>query len=189
MSATRLEKVGTIYSRTKAVLNAGLLNPEYRPLWLKIYERFPPKYEPRFDRKPHDTTPVRDILYKEDIVRAAFFKQFGDKMEVVNLHDPSAQLLSNKFILAFQEEDDGGADFKDVFVRAVDRLAEQEGIDLRTMKRDYATTIRSSGSGLRSEVRRREALPKFEMPSFKDLFADMGDLEIPEKTKKDDGQS
>ena len=64
MAQSRLEKVGTIYSRVSGLLKSGAIKGEHRPLWCQIYEAFPPKYEPRWDRQPECDT-VRKILYQE----------------------------------------------------------------------------------------------------------------------------
>lgn len=39
------------------------------PLWYVVYEAFPPKYEPRYDR-PGSQKPLKNIFYKEDLIRA-----------------------------------------------------------------------------------------------------------------------
>lgn len=45
------------------------MKAENRPLWYDLYEAFPPKLEPRFDRAAPNI-PVREIFYKEDPIRA-----------------------------------------------------------------------------------------------------------------------
>ena len=86
MAQTRLEKIGTIYSRLLGLYKSGAAPYETRPLWFDVYEAFPPKYEPRWDR--HQLSygtggnvaklgPPPKILYKEDVIRAQFFKVFG----------------------------------------------------------------------------------------------------------------
>ena len=190
MTTTRLEKVGTIYSRTKAVLNSGVLRSEYQPIWFKIYEHFPPKYEPRYDRVPSDTSPVPPLVYQEDVIRAAFYKQFGDQMEVVNLHDKNTELLSQKFIRAFEAVDSQASEkdsFNDKFVQAVD-LLEKDGIRLRDMPKDYATTIRLDQTRfkMRPSAAEKEIMnPSRPRPSFKDLFKELKDLQ----DKSDAGMS
>ena len=64
MAQSRLEKIGTIYSRVTGLLQSGAIKAEHRPLWVQIYEAFPPKYEPRWDRQP-ECDSVRKILYQE----------------------------------------------------------------------------------------------------------------------------
>ena len=82
---SRLEKVGTIYSRLKGFQKSGATSWEKRPMWFDVYEAFPPKYEPRWDRHvlpqgPGSNVaamgPPRKVLYSEDRVRAQFYKVF-----------------------------------------------------------------------------------------------------------------
>jgi len=51
------------------LLKGKALKEEDIPLWVSIYETFPPKYEPRFDRQL-PRKPVVPIFYKEDRIRA-----------------------------------------------------------------------------------------------------------------------
>lgn len=55
--------------RTTSLLRGGAMKKEDTPLWYVIYEAFPPKVEPCYAR-PVPTTPIRPILYKEDLIRA-----------------------------------------------------------------------------------------------------------------------
>ncbi|EFN82820.1 28S ribosomal protein S23, mitochondrial [Harpegnathos saltator] len=73
MAQSRLEKIGTVYSRVNSLLRSGAMKQEDKPLWMIVYEAFPPKYEPRFDRQL-PSKPVRTIFYEEDLVRARFHK-------------------------------------------------------------------------------------------------------------------
>lgn len=45
------------------------MTEEDKPIWYAIYEAFPPKVEPRYDRRV-TKLPIKNIFYKEDIVRA-----------------------------------------------------------------------------------------------------------------------
>ena len=88
MAQTRLEKVGTIYSRVSSLLKTKAIPPENKPVWYDIYESFPPKYEPRFDRQPssdkdNSQRSQRSLLYKEDFIRAKFYRQFGNHLREV----------------------------------------------------------------------------------------------------------
>ena len=92
MAQSRLELIGTIYSRVTGLIKSGAIKSEQIPLWYSVYETFPPKYEPRFDRV--DEKPVRKILYQEDIIRAKYYRTYGN-WEVVNLFNdekPTSQI-------------------------------------------------------------------------------------------------
>lgn len=55
--------------RVTSLLKGKAIKEEDRPIWLAIYEAFPPKYEPRYDRKL-PKKPIQPIFYEEDIIRA-----------------------------------------------------------------------------------------------------------------------
>lgn len=55
--------------RVRGLLRSGALKEDDKPLWYDVYEAFPPKYEPRYDR-PAPDVPIRNIFYSEDIIRA-----------------------------------------------------------------------------------------------------------------------
>ncbi|CAL8094866.1 unnamed protein product [Orchesella dallaii] len=76
MAGSRLDRIGTIFSRTTGLLKSGAIKYQDRPLWYDVYRVFPPKYEPHIDRKP-EKTEINDILYREDKYRALYFKKFG----------------------------------------------------------------------------------------------------------------
>ncbi|CAH2037259.1 unnamed protein product, partial [Iphiclides podalirius] len=72
MATSRLERIGTIFSRVEGLLTRGAMKPDDRPLWFDVYKAFPPIEEPKFARPKPEAKPIREILYKEDIVRAKF---------------------------------------------------------------------------------------------------------------------
>ena len=73
MAHSRLERVGTIFSRITSLIQGGSMKEQNVPLWYEIYKAFPPKYEPRHDR-PASDKPIKDIFYEEDILRVKFHK-------------------------------------------------------------------------------------------------------------------
>lgn len=83
MAQARLEKFGTIYTRISALLDGKAINKVDKPLWHVIYEAFPPKYEPRYDRVAPKVN-IRNIYYEEDIIRAQFHKDCK-KLEPMDL--------------------------------------------------------------------------------------------------------
>ena len=54
----------------KGLLSHGAMKPDDRPLWFDVYKAFPPKVEPKFARPKPEVKTIRQILYKEDIIRA-----------------------------------------------------------------------------------------------------------------------
>lgn len=83
MAQSRLEKCGNIYTRITALLRSGVIQDTDKPIWYELYVAFPPKYEPQYDRTI-PKLPIRNILYKEDIIRARFHKDCK-KLEAMDL--------------------------------------------------------------------------------------------------------
>ncbi|OQR77256.1 hypothetical protein BIW11_07227 [Tropilaelaps mercedesae] len=75
MAGSRVYKLGTVFSRTNGLLRAGGLKWEDRPIWYDVYEAYPPEIEPTFLRPAPPAEPIREILYKEDAIRARFAKE------------------------------------------------------------------------------------------------------------------
>ncbi|KAG5892367.1 hypothetical protein JTB14_035981 [Gonioctena quinquepunctata] len=101
MAGSRLEKIGTIYSRTTGLLRSGALSWEDRPLWFDIYETFPPKDEPKFDR-PVPNMKLKNIFYKEDKVRAMFHRN-NKQIGTTNMFNNNYKSLTQKFIETYQK--------------------------------------------------------------------------------------
>ena len=143
MAQSRFEKIGTIYSRITGLYKSGAIKSEQIPLWAPIYEAFPPKYEPRWDRVAEEKTIVK-ILYPEDKVRAKFYKTYG-AWEVVNLFDtakkPTSQLFVDKYMSLSQT---GSFSETEVWDRTVSEL-ENEGVDLKGDKMDEARNEEQKG--------------------------------------------
>lgn len=92
MAGSRLEKLGTIFSRyispsissddhflgiilncnifrVSVLLRSGVLSRYDKPIWYDVYQVFPPKTEPSYAvRRPY--LEIREILYPEDSIRA-----------------------------------------------------------------------------------------------------------------------
>ncbi|RZC34970.1 28S ribosomal protein S23, mitochondrial [Asbolus verrucosus] len=96
MAQSRLEKIGTIYTRATGLIKSGALSWEDRPLWYDLYEAFPPKEEPRFDR-PAPNLPLKKIFYEEDNIRA-LFHQRNKNIGATNMFDSKHKTLTQKFI-------------------------------------------------------------------------------------------
>ena len=179
MPLARVERVGSVYSRMSFLVRHGAIRAQYKPLWLDVYEAFPPKYEPRYDRKAElDGTEVPKILYKEDAVRARFYRQFGERHEVYRMNDNAEPAASQRFVKAYEQEmeSSGGADERELFTRAVDKL-EAEGLHLRQMDPEAARKglrDRGASSGSRSASEgqsRRSQQSLLVKQTFAELFS------------------
>ena len=197
MAQTRLEKIGTIYSRLLGLYKSGASKFENRPIWFDVYEAFPPKYEPRWDRHQLSygtggnvakMSPPRNILYKEDIIRAQFFKVFGgDDQELLpgetlhktkklkhtynlfdNNSDNIAQTFVNKYLELEQTSPVGksaSGDDRNLFRETVEAL-ELEGINLLNPAKPDVVQEQET---IEEEIKQEE-VPKFKRPSLREIF-------------------
>ncbi|XP_066944284.1 small ribosomal subunit protein mS23 isoform X2 [Macrobrachium rosenbergii] len=77
------------------------MKPADKPLWYEVYEAFPPKLEPKFDRKVHEKQ-IRPILYPEDMHRAQFYKKYGSPGSIRLSEDSKRPTLCQLFIEEYE---------------------------------------------------------------------------------------
>ena len=191
MSLSRLDKIGTVYSRMSFLVKHGAIRPEYKPIWLDIYEAFPPLHEPRWDRKAKkEGEQIRKILYKEDLVRAKFYKQFGERHEVYTMNDNSDASVSQRFVSKYVEEERQNPSMsgEELFEQTLDKL-ELEGLMLRNLDPEEARKGIAADREHREEVHiqlrdarrdreraeRNREQQRLERPSFEELFEEAAD--------------
>lgn len=126
--------------RVVGLMRANSLKWEDRPLWFDIYEKFPPKEEPRYDR-PAPNIPIKNIFYEEDKIRAYvlrcfyffhvifhadFFRWFHKNSKqtgTVNLSDFKHQTATQAFIDTYKKLEDqykGTAPEEQIYNEALD---------------------------------------------------------------------
>ena len=205
MAQTRLEKIGTIYSRLLGLYKSGAAKHENRPIWFDIYEAFPPKYEPRWDRHQLNygtggnvaiLGPPSKILYKEDVIRAQFYKVFGGEGQEIlpgeigdnkrkikithNLFDNDTENIAQKFINKYYELEKttpvASSSERNLFRETVEAL-ELEGISLLNPRQDIVETNESEGK----DDTPQEVSQPVKRPSLKEIFQRES-----ERTSKDD---
>ena len=191
MSLSRLDKIGTVYSRMSFLVKHGAIRPEYKPIWLEIYEAFPPLHEPRWDRKSKkDGDQIPKILYKEDLARAKFYKQFGERHEVYRMNDNSDESVSQRFVTKFVEEERQNPSMseEELLTQTLDKL-ELEGLMLRNLDPEEARKGIAADREHREEVHiqlrdarrdreraeRNREQQRLERPSFEELFEEAAD--------------
>ncbi|XP_019401152.1 PREDICTED: 28S ribosomal protein S23, mitochondrial [Crocodylus porosus] len=102
---SRLEKLGTLFSRTTNLIRIGLLKKP--PLWYDVYVAFPPLREPlyrappRYYREVKDMVP--DILYPEDTVRAKFYEVYQSGPRPFQLLQPNFKSSCQRFVEEFNK--------------------------------------------------------------------------------------
>ncbi|XP_043239692.1 probable 28S ribosomal protein S23, mitochondrial [Amphibalanus amphitrite] len=120
------------------LIRSGSLNANDRPLWYDIYEAFPPRLEPRFDR-PIKVKPVQPIFYQEDSVRARFQQEYGSPGTLQLRRSPAARPASicDQFVAQFEA------------LRGVSpQLSEQELFEAAAdALRASGVTLRRAGAG------------------------------------------
>ena len=197
MAQTRLEKIGTIYSRLLGLYKSGAAKYENRPIWFDVYEAFPPKYEPRWDR--HQLSygtggnvaklgEPRRIFYKEDLIRAQFFKVFGGEDQDVlpgetiergrkfpqtyNLFDNKSNNISQKFVNKYLELEQtapvgnsASEGDRNLFRETVEAL-ELDGINLLNPTQPNVTEDQTR----KEEEVEKEEVKKLKRPSLREIF-------------------
>jgi len=100
MAQSRLEKIGTIYTRVASLLKGKGIREEDSPLWLAVYEAFPPKYEPKYDRCL-PKKPIKAIFYEEDLIRARFYKD-QSFIPATNLANENVKSATQNFLSIYK---------------------------------------------------------------------------------------
>ncbi|KAL3285900.1 hypothetical protein HHI36_000420 [Cryptolaemus montrouzieri] len=123
MANSRLEKIGTIYTRAAGLIKSGAKRWEDRPLWFDVYEAFPPKEEPKYDR-PSPNLKLQQIFYDEDKIRAMFHKA-NKNIGSIDLFKSQSSTLTQRFIECYRKIDEkyeGKEDAQKVYDEALQLL-------------------------------------------------------------------
>ncbi|XP_072635972.1 small ribosomal subunit protein mS23 [Canis lupus baileyi] len=133
MARSRLETVGSIFSRTRDLIRAGVLKE--KPLWFDVYDAFPPLREPVF-RRPRlrygkAKAAIQDVLYPEDRIRAKFYSAYGSGQKAFDLFNPNFKSTCQQFVEKYIElQKLGETDEEKLFVETGKALL-AEGVILR----------------------------------------------------------
>ncbi|XP_049716540.1 28S ribosomal protein S23, mitochondrial [Elephas maximus indicus] len=133
MAVSRVETVGSVFSRTRGLIRAGVLKE--KPLWLDIYKAFPPLREPVFQRARlrygKAKAEIQDIFYHEDRIRVKFYSAYGSGQKPFDLFNPNFQSTCQRFVEKYIElQELGETDEEKLFVEAGKALL-AEGVILR----------------------------------------------------------
>ncbi|CAH2266819.1 28S ribosomal protein S23, mitochondrial [Pararge aegeria] len=101
MATSRLERIGTIFSRAEGLLLRGAIRPDDRPLWFDVYKAFPPTVEPKYARPKPENLTIKPILYKEDVIRAKFHAK-GHGLNV-NMLSLTGETQTKKLVQKYQQ--------------------------------------------------------------------------------------
>ncbi|KAG1701335.1 putative 28S ribosomal protein S23, mitochondrial [Nymphon striatum] len=111
------------------LLKSGAVGYKDKPIWYEVYKAFPPKYEPSLMAEAVKK-PVISILYKEDTVRAKFFKVFGSR-EVINLKNQKTKTLCQKFVDSYNKLEKEEPRLEDELFEATVKSLQRDGINLK----------------------------------------------------------
>nr|KAF6301139.1 mitochondrial ribosomal protein S23 [Pipistrellus kuhlii] len=143
MAGSRLETVGSVFSRTRDLMRAGVLKE--KPLWFDIYAAFPPLREPVY-RRPlmrygKAKADIQDIFYHEDLIRAKFYSAYGSGQKAFDLFNPNFKSTCQRFVEKYLElQKLGETDEEKLFVEAGKALL-AEGVILRRVGEARAVSI------------------------------------------------
>ncbi|XP_077996195.1 small ribosomal subunit protein mS23-like [Glandiceps talaboti] len=131
---SRLEKLGTVFTRTRNLIRAGVITEKNKPVWFDVMQAFPPIEEPLFHRKT-DQTPLKQILYPEDTIRAKFYEVYGSQGSLdLNKHSTVQRTSCYRFIQKYEELEIQGNVSEDQLFEATADALRQEGLLLRKRK-------------------------------------------------------
>ncbi|XP_050684494.1 28S ribosomal protein S23, mitochondrial [Leptidea sinapis] len=130
MATSRLEKIGTIYTRVEGLLKSGGIKPDDRPLWFDVYRAFPPFVEPKYARPKPDIKHVRQILYKEDVVRAKFHSQ-GHGIGI-NMLNPSGETQIKRLIQKYEKLEAEGIPDAELIDKSLTEVVSEQALSIKS---------------------------------------------------------
>ncbi|XP_059236849.1 small ribosomal subunit protein mS23 [Mustela nigripes] len=172
MARSRLETVGSVFSRTRDLIRAGVLND--KPLWFDVYNAFPPLREPVF-RRPRlrygkAKAAIQDILYPEDRIRAKFYSAYGSGQRAFDLFNPNFKSTCQQFVEKYIElQKLGETDEEKLFVETGKALLAAGVIlrrvgETRTQKEGSHISWESEPTGVKPQTVLEKNQPLQEVP-------------------------
>ncbi|XP_076652831.1 mitochondrial ribosomal protein S23 [Halictus rubicundus] len=136
MAHSRLERIGTIFSRISSLINTGSITENNIPIWYEIYKNFPPKYEPTFNR-PVSEKPLRNIFYEEDVTRAKFHKSitFLPSIDFKTAGTTETQLFLDKYSFYLKD----GFSESEAFDQALSKYTSRFSSEIEKLKKTQNT--------------------------------------------------
>ncbi|XP_071553670.1 small ribosomal subunit protein mS23 isoform X2 [Temnothorax nylanderi] len=136
MAQSRLEKIGTIYTRIASLLKGKGLKEEDTPLWVAVYEAFPPKYEPRYDRRL-PKKPVRPIFYEEDLIRARFHRD-QSFIPATNLANENVKSATQNFLSMYETIKKEGLSEDSAYERAMKQYTSERQMRMESKENELS---------------------------------------------------
>ncbi|XP_029820480.1 28S ribosomal protein S23, mitochondrial [Manacus vitellinus] len=140
---SRTQRIGSVFSRTRDLLRIGIIK---KPLWFDVYAAFPPLREPVHravrPRYGRSVDPVAPVFYREDEVRARFYRVYGSGPRPFDLTQLNFKSTCQRFVEKYNElKEEGKIEEEKLFEetgkallasgiilqrRATDKVAQQE---------------------------------------------------------------
>lgn len=136
MAGSRLEKFGTVFTRVRDLMRAGVIKQEHKPIWFDVYAAFPPKREPLYEKplrrvRKQTEDSVPEIFYKEDQIRAKFFEMYGNGPRAFELLKPNFVSPCQKFVTKYNELESRGDVKPETLFEETAKALLAEGVLLR----------------------------------------------------------
>ncbi|XP_018421312.1 PREDICTED: 28S ribosomal protein S23, mitochondrial [Nanorana parkeri] len=134
MAGSRLEKLGTVFTRTRDLIRAGVKKQNEKPIWFDVYAAFPPKREPTYVSppkrrlKPVDNVPA--IFYREDVIKAKFYDTYGSP-GMIYLYGKERKSICQRFVEKYLELQKSGVVGEKKLFEETGKALLVEGITLR----------------------------------------------------------
>ncbi|XP_069827208.1 small ribosomal subunit protein mS23 [Dendropsophus ebraccatus] len=134
MAGSRLEKLGTVFTRTRDLMRARVIKQNEKPIWYDVYAAFPPKREPTYEKPLNRRNKLPDhvpaILYSEDAIRAKFYETYGSA-GIFHLYRKNFKSICQRFVETYTELQNGGEVSEDKLFEETSKALLAEGIILR----------------------------------------------------------
>ncbi|KAI5099363.1 28S ribosomal protein S23, mitochondrial [Silurus meridionalis] len=113
MAGSRVEKVGTVFTRVRDLMRSGVVKESNKPVWFDVYAAFPPKRDPVYVKpvrrvRPKTEENVPEIFYKEDEIRAKFYQMYGNGPKAFDLTKTGFVSTCQRFVEKYSELESRG---------------------------------------------------------------------------------
>ncbi|XP_062329707.1 28S ribosomal protein S23, mitochondrial [Osmerus eperlanus] len=136
MAGSRLEKFGTVFTRVRDLMRAGVVKQSDKPIWYDVYKAFPPKREPLYVKPVSKiygkkVVVVPDIFYREDEIRAKFYEMYGTGPRAFDLSKANFISPCQRFVQKYTELESRGELKESELYEATGKALLAEGLVLR----------------------------------------------------------
>ncbi|BET00074.1 Mitochondrial ribosomal protein S23 [Nesidiocoris tenuis] len=169
MAHSRLERIGTIYTRITNLIRTGAMKLDERPLWYEVYQSFPPATPPRYDN-PAPAGEIRKIFYPEDLIRAKYYSAMRTT--------PAANLV-----------EDGRPSHCQVFLENCKRSATARGASIDDVFDETLASTRQTFSSPQTEPTENSTITESEKTrqkssiNMKNIFSENAEVINPEPSQ------